>query len=57
MNYKSINDIFPGPPLEVTGINIPKKVVRPKNNNSIFIGILVVAAIGITYCYILKEKE
>lgn len=58
MNYNSINDIFPGPPLEVISkINIPKKVMRPKNNNSIFLGILVVAAIGITYCYILKEKE
>jgi hypothetical protein len=57
MNYKSINDIFPGPPLEVISkINIPKKVVRPKNNNSIFIGIFVVAAIGITYCYFFKEE-
>jgi hypothetical protein len=57
MNYKSINDIFPGPPLEVISkINIPKKVVRPKNNNSIFIGIFVVAVIGITYCYIFKEE-
>lgn len=56
--YKSINDIFPGPPLEIISkINIPQKEVMPKNNNSIFIGILVVAVIGISYYHLFKEEE
>ena len=57
MNYKSINDIFPGPPLEVISSVSPMKEVKSENSTRIFTGILIIGVVGVCAYFLLRNQD
>lgn len=52
-----IEDIFPGPPLEVISSVSPMKEVKSENSTRIFTGILIIGVLGVCAYLLLCDQD